>query len=1034
MSRTRFITFIIGVVALFIALNVLSFLEDEHAPKAHEGVLDLRQVGGLKEGDITLNGEWLFYPGQLLDGTEKTSTQEYIATVPGNWQSVIEPYLHQGAFGYGTYRLKILLDAEGESAQQIALRVPLIRTAHTLFVNGVQIGSNGVVSTSAGQYTPQVEPYISHTEISGSEVNIDVQVANYDFANSGGMIEPIQIGSMDAIYQSQQRNVAFEFGILVVFGFLSMIFGFMHYQSSRSGWIYMSLFFISMMVTSSYQGTRLLFWLWPDLTYATGFIVYFLSIVGLTFWMFMFVACQLETVIRRWVRYAVYIFNAVFIILLFVLPIEMVSHLVVVLVIQNVAVYSYSLVILLRSFRGGDPVAGHRFLAFFIFAAHSLSNLLLQLGLTHMGDWYFIQVFLFSGLFILMFVQQFVMTYRRLKRLSLEMKRVERFKNEFMANISDQMKTPLQALISIADARLQSDHHLTADQRQDLQLLTSVGWMMRSMVDDLLDFSQIREQQIYLRIRSVDFYALVDEVVERVRYMVYDHSIEITSRVDKTLPRVVADEQRLHQILAGVLQHSLKVTVTGTIQVEASVVNGMVEVRVHMQGDAISMEQTSLTRALFESRLDQDHAHMHHNPDAPGLYLVKALTELHHGTVHVPDSASGVMNIILTLPLSADSFRNETQVVLSPMVEQKAAVQSVDNHALNLPVNRSKRSLTSMYHIMIVDDDALNLNLLLPILNLDDYRVTVVRNPEEIMQSMHPLDEMDLIVVNRTLSGISGTVICSKIREQYTMFELPILLLISAWQGDRALETGLAGANDFLRKPVEGSELRVRVRTLLQMKRSVAERIRMELAFLQAQIKPHFLFNTLNSIAALSKSKPSQMNELLNELGNYLRESFRFDNTNPLTPFDRELKLVQSYLHIEKVRFDDWLDFKIEVLTSTNFRVPPLTIQPLVENAVRHGIMRRAEGGRILIRVTRDEHFILITVKDDGVGMSTETLERIMEGPTVEGGIGIRNIERRLKQLFGWGLLIHSSLEQGTEIQVRLPIEKVGFHESDTGG
>lgn len=185
MSRTRFIIFIIGVVALFIALNVLSFLEDEHAPKAHEGVLDLRQVGGLKEGDIALNGEWLFYPGQLLDGTEETRAHDYIAIVPGNWQSVIEPYLHQGAFGYGTYRLKILLDAEDESAQQIALRVPLIRTAHTLFVNGVQIGSNGAVSTSAGQYSPQVEPYISHTEISGTEVNIDVQVANYDFANSG---------------------------------------------------------------------------------------------------------------------------------------------------------------------------------------------------------------------------------------------------------------------------------------------------------------------------------------------------------------------------------------------------------------------------------------------------------------------------------------------------------------------------------------------------------------------------------------------------------------------------------------------------------------------------------------------------------------------------------------------------------------------------------------------------------------------------------------------------------------------------------
>jgi signal transduction histidine kinase len=192
--------------------------------------------------------------------------------------------------------------------------------------------------------------------------------------------------------------------------------------------------------------------------------------------------------------------------------------------------------------------------------------------------------------------------------------------------------------------------------------------------------------------------------------------------------------------------------------------------------------------------------------------------------------------------------------------------------------------------------------------------------------------------------------------------------------------------------------------------------------------------NTLNSIASLSRSEPDRMASLLNEFGQYLRESFRFESSEPLIPFERELALVRSYLHIEKVRFEDWLSYQIEISTTTDFLIPPLTLQTLVENAIRHGIMQQAEGGHVLIRVYRTDEHVCVAVEDDGVGIAADVLEHLFTD-SLSGGIGLKNIERRLRQLFGQGLRINSAQGTGTEILIRLPLEKVGIsYESNHRG
>src|SRR5699024_1061930 len=146
-------------------------------------------------------------------------------------------------------------------------------------------------------------------------------------------------------------------------------------------------------------------------------------------------------------------------------------------------------------------------------------------------------------------------------------------------------------------------------------------------------------------------------------------------------------------------------------------------------------------------------------------------------------------------------------------------------------------------------------------------------------------------------------------------------------------------------KPVNSLELKSRVRTLINLKRAKEEHDQMQGAWLQAQIQPHFIFNTLNSIAALGILDIAKMQKLLHEFSNYLRISFDFKNSNPVVELKHELELVKSYIYIEQERFEDRLKVDWDIDDNLNFHIPPLSIQPLVENAINHGILKKLEGG-----------------------------------------------------------------------------------------
>ena len=186
---------------------------------------------------------------------------------------------------------------------------------------------------------------------------------------------------------------------------------------------------------------------------------------------------------------------------------------------------------------------------------------------------------------------------------------------------------------------------------------------------------------------------------------------------------------------------------------------------------------------------------------------------------------------------------------------------------------------------------------------------------------------------------------------------------------------------------------------------------------LRNQINPHFLFNTLNSVASLIRTNPETARAMVFKLSNILRRLLRrHENLNPLR---EELSFIDDYLSIEVVRFGAKLRFVNEVAPETlGWLVPSMLLQPLVENSIKHGLSSKVEGGMIRIRSSIVEGKLRLIVEDDGVGIPEAKLATLFEE-----GIGVNNVNQRLKLFFGndYRLWIDSKPGEGTRTEIEIP-------------
>ncbi|MEV6608789.1 histidine kinase [Kutzneria sp. NPDC051319] len=217
---------------------------------------------------------------------------------------------------------------------------------------------------------------------------------------------------------------------------------------------------------------------------------------------------------------------------------------------------------------------------------------------------------------------------------------------------------------------------------------------------------------------------------------------------------------------------------------------------------------------------------------------------------------------------------------------------------------------------------------------------------------------------------------------------------------------------------------------LAELDRSKQRLIEAEVRALRAQISPHFIFNSLTAIASYVRTNPERARTLLLDFAEFTRYSFR--RHGEYTTLAEELRSIDQYLSLERARFGERLQVTLRIAPEVlPVAVPFLCMQPLVENAVRHGMEGKVGPGHISIQAADAGAEAHISIEDDGVGMDPERLRRTLAGePDEQTGIALGNIDERLRQVYGdeYGLVVETAVGAGTKIHLRVPKYRPGIH------
>ncbi len=185
-----------------------------------------------------------------------------------------------------------------------------------------------------------------------------------------------------------------------------------------------------------------------------------------------------------------------------------------------------------------------------------------------------------------------------------------------------------------------------------------------------------------------------------------------------------------------------------------------------------------------------------------------------------------------------------------------------------------------------------------------------------------------------------------------------------------------------------------------------------ELKALQTQINPHFLFNALHTTSFFVRKDPNKAREIIIDLSTYLR--YNLENSCKLVPLEMELEQVKAYFNIEKARFGEKISLNIDVDENVkNISIPSLIIQPLVENSIKHGLLKKREGGFVNIIAKKENEGCFITIEDNGIGIDQKIVDNLDD--RIDKNIGLKNVHNRIKLIYGKGLIVEK-LETGTKI------------------
>lgn len=987
--------------------------------QAKDGVMDLSSWDERLGDIVPLNGEWAFYWGALRTAEEirgkhtAAAPPDLMADIPNEWNGYDVNGARLTGEGRGTYRLTVHVREPGI---ELALKALPLSTAYTIFVDDRLLMTNGTPAETKAEFVEEGRPRTARFIAPAETFDLIAHIANFDYAK-GGMNRPLLLGSPEALERTDRALIfkdLFLLGGLVIAFFYSVSMYILNREEKISLFfgLVCLIFLFRIPLSSSYLIYE---WIPAASLRLTEWINYTTFHAGVLFYA-LFIREFFSDLFSDRVRRLLTTLTAAIVLSLLALPIHVYTQYYLLSDALGFAVLAYPCYIIIKAAIRRKPYS------WLILTGNSMMVTMVAVDIVNtelnryeMGFFSNFGMFLFLFLYAFILAMRFTLSFRDSTSLSRKLLELDKLKDEFLANTSHELKTPLHGIIGITESLMDgAEGPLNRSQLRNLKLVASSGRRLTHLINDILDFSKLRHQDIILHKKHVQLKPLAEFVLAMCRHTYARKPITWKMSLPDELPPVYADENRLVQILYNLAGNSGKFTERGEVVISASERNRGVEISVVDTGVGISSDRLE---DIFHPFIQVDASTERANGGVGlGLSITKHLVELHGGRIEASSAPGAGARFSFTLPAGPA----EDALPPAPQDAEWAAVAETAAHAAAAepPAAVTRQG----EHILIADDDPANLLSAFNLLKLEGYSVTAVTNGTEALAAVRSRPDIRLAVLDVMMPAMSGYEVCRAIRETKSGAELPVLLVTAMHRTEDLVLGFQSGANDYLAKPYEPLEFKARVRTLIELNASVRSELKSEAAFLQAQIKPHFIYNTLNTISYFCLRDGEQANSLLENFSEYLRASFDFKHMEDLVPLAKELDFVRTYVGIEHVRFEERLQTVFDIDEALMpMKIPPLILQPLVENAIVHGAMKKLEGGTVSVKVEKQGDEVLFTVKDTGVGMSEKRLDSLLKESPDVAGVGLRNIHKRLKSLYGSGIRIASVEGAGTEVSFAIP-------------
>ena len=442
-------------------------------------------------------------------------------------------------------------------------------------------------------------------------------------------------------------------------------------------------------------------------------------------------------------------------------------------------------------------------------------------------------------LLYVLFAALAIAAYVRLKTLAQEreveqhrqeaerLKQIDRMKDEFLANTSHELRTPLNGIIGITESLLEGAGGEVNDiTRDNLFMVASSGRRLAHLVDDILDFSKLKNHEIELRLQGVSLRELVEITVALSRPLIQGRKIQLINRVDSDLPRVAADENRLQQILHNLIGNALKFTREGQVSVEAEERGGQLAITIADTGIGIPQHRLQEIFRSFE-QADASSAR-EFGGTGLGLTITQQLVHLHGGTIQVDSEEGQGSRFTFILPLwegeMDENLRSSLEAQLS-QVRDLSEVLTAPPTSSALPGSKEPedsvpQTKSKGARVLCVDDEPVNLQVLENFLRLEGYATKRANDGPECLEILRQGFLPDLILLDVMMPHMTGFEVAEHIRRDFPAHLLPILLVTAKNRVSDLVEGLSSGANDYLSKPFSRDELIARVRTHLNLSRA----------------------------------------------------------------------------------------------------------------------------------------------------------------------------------------------------------------------